>query len=314
MKMKVNKIGFIFKPEVSKNWWKSHAMAPAPILYDDNTIRIYMGCWSSKKISRIGYIDVDINNPKQIKKISDNFILDIGRDGCFDENGVFPGHAFNFGNGKIHLYYTGFQLGQKVRHYNFGGLAISEDGGDTFIRYSEAPIMDRSDEGLFVRAGQSIEKSCDAAGFHVAYSAGSSWHMCNDELRPVYDVFHQFSKDGIELKTRGTKIVACNLDIEHGLGRPQIIKLGEYFYIFYTRRIIKDMKYFIGAARSKDCQKWERVDNLFDDVKYGGTGEFDFEMIYFPAAIRTSAHTALIFYSGNYFGAGGLGAIQVNFE
>ena len=39
--MKANKIGFIFKPEVSKNWWKSHAMAPAPILYDDNTIRIW---------------------------------------------------------------------------------------------------------------------------------------------------------------------------------------------------------------------------------------------------------------------------------
>ena len=64
------------------------------------------------------------------------------------------------------MYYTGFQLGHKIRHYNFGGLAISKDGGDTFKRYSQAPIMDRADEGLFVRAGQSIELAGDKT-FHI---------------------------------------------------------------------------------------------------------------------------------------------------
>ena len=47
---------------------------------------------------------------------------------------------------KIYLYYTGFQTGVNVPHYNFGGLAISEDG-ENFKRVSSAPILDRSDEG-----------------------------------------------------------------------------------------------------------------------------------------------------------------------
>lgn len=310
-KMKATKIGFIFEPQIN-SWWKSHAMAPAAFMYDKDTIRIYMGCWDENKISRIGYIDVYVHNPKKIKNICDNFILDIGQDGCFDENGVFPGHVFDMGEGKIHLYYTGFQLGHKIRHYNFGGLAISNDGGNKFTRYSQAPIMDRADEGLFVRAGQSIEKS-EAGGFHMVYSAGSGWHMCNGELRPVYDVFYQHSEDGVTIKNKGKKIIACDLEVEHGLGRPQIINLGKYFYCFYTRRIIKDMRYFIGAARSIDCVKWERIDNIFDEIEYGKTKDFDHEMIYFPCVVKISENKALLFYSGNYFGKGGMGAIELEF-
>lgn len=308
--IKVNKLGFIFKPEGNTDWWRTHTMAPAPIVLDSDTVRIYMGCWTADKVSRIGYIDVNLHSPTEILKISDNPVLDIGKDGCFDENGVFPAHVYNFNDGRVYLYYTGFQLGHKIRHYNFGGLAISNDGGQSFQRYSEAPVMDRADEGLFVRAGQSIEKAEDG-GFHVIYSAGSSWHMCLGELRPVYDVFYQKSPDGIQLEKAGKKIVTCDLSIEHGLGRPQIIRLGDMYYAFYTRRIIEGMKYFIGCARSKDCNTWERIDHVFDGIAYGSEDEFDCDMIYFPAAVKISDSKALLFYSGNYFGKDGLGAIEL---
>ena len=263
--MKIKKLGFVYKPDGSVTAWNSHCMAPSPIKYSDEVIRVFMGGWSESGISSIYYLDIDIANPLNVLGISQRAILGSGRDGCFDENGVFPGHAFDIGNGLIYLYYTGFQLGHKIRHYNFGGLAISEDGGDTFKRYSEAPVMDRADEGLFVRAGQSIERS-DEGGFHMLYSAGSSWHMCNGEMRPVYDIYYQATRDGIAIEKHGDRILSCDLSIEHGLGRPQIIKLGEYFYAFYTRRIIKDMKYYIGAARSKDCRMWNRVDDMFDGI------------------------------------------------
>lgn len=307
--IKVKKKGFVYACPNNVKWWQSHAMAPTAYLLDFNTIRIFMGCWDANGISRIGYIDVEKNNPQKVINVSKECVLDIGENGCFDENGVFPAHLYNFNNGTIYLYYTGFQLGHKIRHYNFGGLAVSHDNGLSFSRYSKAPVIDRSDEGLFVRAGQSIEKS--DKGFHMVYSAGSSWHLCNQELRPVYDIFYQHSSDGIEMEKVGKKIISCDLDVEHGLGRPQIIKIGKFFYCFYTRRIIENMKYFIGVSRSIDCKKWERVDQIFEEVNYGGYGDFDHDMIYFPSVIQVSDNKYLLFYSGNNFGRDGLGVMEI---
>ena len=286
-------------------------MAPAPIILNNKTIRIYAGCWSGERISRIGYVDVDIEQPTRVLNVSSSPVLDIGRDGCFDENGVFPAHVYRHDKETVFLYYTGFQLGHKIRHYNFGGLAISNDGGSTFKRYSEAPIMDRADEGLFVRAGQSIEK--DKTGFHVVYSAGSSWFPCNNELRPCYDVYYQHSPDGITLGKSGRKIIACDQSVEHGLGRPQIIRLGDCLLAFYTRRIIDGMRYFMGCATSKDGISWTRQDNLFDDVKFGSPDEFDHEMIYFPAVVKISDTKAFLFYNGNNYGEGGMGVMEITF-
>ena len=69
---------------------------------------------------------------KPLKNIKDRKDTNIRywRRELFDDNGVFPGHVNLFSN-KIFLYYTGFQLGKKVRHYNFGGLAISNRNGSS---------------------------------------------------------------------------------------------------------------------------------------------------------------------------------------
>lgn len=305
------KIGYIFSPSGKSSWWVSHAMAPSAVI-TDNKIRVFLGGWDVNNISRITYIDLDITNPKNILNISDKIALDIGGDGCFDENGVFPAHAFTINTDTIYLYYTGFQLGSKIRHYNFGGLAVSNDGGDSFSRIGRSPILDRQEEGLFVRAGQSIYPD-EASGYHSVYSAGSSWFECGNEQRPVYDIFYQKTPDGIVMQNKGKKIIEADFNYEHGLGRPQIIKFSDWYYCFYTRRIIKDMKYFMGAARSKNLLEWEKVDDIFDDLNFGKKGEFDSDMMYFPSILKISETRGLIFYSGNYFGEGGLGLFEMEF-
>ena len=125
--MKFVKRGKIFERKISNNWWKSHTMAPSAI-YWKGKIRIFIGAWDKGPISKITYIDVNPKNPKEILYIKeDKPILDIGIDGTFDDNGVFPAHV-NVIEGKIYLYYTGFQKGTKIPYYNFNGLAISENG------------------------------------------------------------------------------------------------------------------------------------------------------------------------------------------
>lgn len=310
--MKISKIGLVsrYNHDFSGTNWASHLMAPAPVILNDKILRVYFGGWDSNKISRIRYLDLALDNPSRIMGFSKNAVLDIGDDGCFDENGVFPAHIYKFNNEKIFLYYTGFQLGHKIRHYNFGGLAISEDNGQSFKRVSRAPILDRSDEGLFVRAGQSIALA-NGGGLHVVYSAGSSWHLCQGELRPVYDVYYQKSSDGIALEKSGRKILSADLGIEHGLGRPQIVQMNGEYYIFYTRRIIEGMKYSFGCARSNDMVNWERLDHIFDDSFFGKKGEFDCNMVYFPAVVQVTAKKAYLFYSGNNFGEEGMGLMEI---
>jgi hypothetical protein len=310
--MEFKKLGKVVNFQNQNQMWATHFMAPAPVLLDSATIRIFVGGWDQYKISRIWFVDVKIDNPLKIIHSSPNPILDIGKDGCFDENGVFPAHIYKFSDKKSYLYYTGFQLGHKIRHYNFGGLATSSDNNTTFDRYSQAPILDRADEGLFVRAGQSLEMGENGEYLSV-YSAGSSWFPCEGELRPIYDVYFQQSKDGIYLENKGQQILKADLSVEHGLGRPQIIKLGKFYYVFYTRRIIKDMRYFLGAARSSDLNNWERVDHLFENISFGGPGEFDSEMVYFPGVVKVSENKAFMFYSGNYFGRDGMGVVEVTF-
>lgn len=309
--MKAEKKGFIYYADGEQEWWNTHLMAPAPIILNEKAIRVYIGCWDKEKISRIGYIDLDIDNPKKVLGVSEKPVLDIGEPGCFDDNGVFPAHVYNFGNGEIWLFYTGFQLGEKIAFYNFTGLAISKDNGETFKRYSQAPTLDRADEGLFTRAGQSIFP--DKTGFHCVYSAGSDWFYLKGKKRPVYEVYYQKSADGIHLKKKGEKIIGCDLTMEHGLGRPQIILLGDCYYIFYTRRIIKEMKYFLGCTRTRDFLHWERCDEIFDTVSFGESGEFDFEMIYFPGVVKINEHLAYCFYTGNHYGEAGMGYIELEF-
>ena len=303
--MKLKKIGKVITPDNVNSWWISHAMAPTAILINDETIRVFLGCWDNNGISRIGHLDLSAKDPLDIKSISKEPDLDIGVDGCFDENGVFPGHV-NKQNNNLFLHYTGFQLGHKIRHYNFGGLAISENTDINFTRFSKAPILDRTDEGLFVRAGSST--IFNGSNFSTVYSAGSGWDNVGGKLRPKYNVFYQETDDGITFKNKGVKIIECDENIEHGLGRPQIIKINDWYYVFYTRRM-KSFKYFFGAAKSKNLKKWDRIDDQIEGITHSDD-DFDSDMIYFPSVIETK-YGIFMFYSGNNFGAGGLGVAKI---
>lgn len=300
------KLGQVYHRQREAGWWHSHTMAPSAICLNDEVIRVFLGCWDSAGISRIGYVDVSAERPNEVLAVSPKPVVDIGRPGCFDDNGVFPGHATRVGD-TIYLYYTGFQLGEKIRYFNFGGLALSRDGGQSFTRVSEAPILDRADEGLSVRAGQSILH--ESGAFHTVYSAGSDWVNVGGYLRPTYDVYYQSSPDGLAYQRSGQRIVTHDASVEHGLGRPQLVRLGERYVVFYTRRTL-DMKYHFGLSLSDDLQHWERADHLASIVH--GTG-FDSEMVYFPSLVSVpGSGRRFLFYAGNGFGRDGLGVAELH--
>lgn len=298
------KHGLIYCPGQPFDWWQSHAMAPAPVFLGDR-IRVFLGAWDKYGISRIAAMDLDADDPAKILEIFPNPVLDIGPDGTFDENGVFPGHAAVIDQ-QVRLYYTGFQLGAKIRYYNFGGLATGSAGDKMLTRISNAPVLDRSDEGLCVRAGQSV--LYENGIFRTVYSAGSLWVEDSGKARPCYDVFYQESPDGIRYEKAGRKIISSDLKVEHGLGRPQLFKLDNAYYVIYTRRVY-NMKYFFGVASSPDLKTWTRIDDDIRGMDFSAAG-WDSEMIYFPAILATGKKIFL-FYSGNDFGKTGFGFAEL---
>ncbi len=302
--MKWEKKGLIFTPPKGLFWWKSHAMAPSPILLNREVIRVYVGALDGNGISRIAYVDLSADNPKKVLRFSREPVLDIGEAGTFDENGVFPASIYRFKD-RILLYYTGFQLGQKVRYFMFGGLAVSTDNGDTFKRIKRVPVTDRSDEGLYFRGGPTV--IYDNNVFRCYYSAGSEWIKVGGKLRPTYNIFYVESNDGITFSSTGTMCLSYDSKKEHGLGRPQIIKDNGVYKLFYTRRML-NMRYLSGYAESRDGIKWVRKDKelALNPSKSG----WDSKMVYFPNVIKVKDKW-FIFYNGNDYGEVGFGYAEL---
>ena len=87
-------------------------------------------------------------------------MLGLGELGAFDDNGVTPTWVLNRGKRK-YLYYVGWNKGVTVRMHLYVGLAISEDGGKSFKRYSRAPILERVREvelGRSARRGEAASR------------------------------------------------------------------------------------------------------------------------------------------------------------
>lgn len=302
--MKWEKLGRVFEPTGDSDWWKSHCMAPTAVLLGEK-IRVFVGGWDEGGISRIGWVDLDAGDPLNVLGWSERCALDLGEPGTFDDNGVFPGHAASI-DGRIYLYYTGFQLQKRIPFTNFGGLALSEEGDfGSFRRVSAAPVLDRSDEGICVRSGQTVIR--EDGLWKTWYSAGVEWEEVGGKLRQTYDVYYAESERGDEFPKRGELCIARDRSVEHGLGRPHVIRRGGMYRMFYTRRIL-DMKYSMGYAVSEDGRRWTRLDHEVGIV-HSPSG-WDSEMVYFPSVLPVGDQVYM-FYTGNNFGGTGFGAARL---
>ena len=68
----------------------------------------------------------------------DRPVLDLGELGCFDDVGVMPSCIVNVDGAKL-LYYAGWNTSTTVPYRISIGLAVSDDGGYTFVGF----IMDQ---------------------------------------------------------------------------------------------------------------------------------------------------------------------------
>jgi predicted GH43/DUF377 family glycosyl hydrolase len=297
------KKGLIYRPEGEQPWAQHTVITPTPWQRDEHTIRIFGGFRDSQGVSRIGYIDVAAANPARVLRVSEQPLLDTGRPGTFDDNGVILGDIVER-DGRLLMYYVGFQIPSQVKFLAFSGLAISADGGDSFKRYSEAPLLDRTDNALTIRAVHTV--LFDEGVWKVWYSVGSGWEIIDGKPFPRYHIRYTESLDGVTFPdAQGVHCLSPGAD-EYRIGRPRVRRTETGYEMRYTFATL-DKRYMTGLAKSPDGTTWTRCDEQ-TGIAPSAQG-WDSEMICYPVelAVRDCRY---LFYSGNGMGATGVGYAQ----
>lgn len=305
--MKWKKHGVVWQPEGNRAWARSHATCPTPVWRADGTLRLYVQCRDGNNVGRVGFVDVDPEDPRRVLQVARVPVLDIGKPGCFDDNGVFQTSVVRLDDGRLFMYYVGFELSYHIRYRLLTGLAVSEDDGDSFKRIKPTPILERSATEMHFRCGPFVLPATEARPFRMWYVAGGSWMDVDGKPMPVYDLRYVESEDGVDWPSQGMVSLSMG-DNEHGFGRPYVVEKEDGFQLFYSIRKIRPNAYRMGYAESSDGINWERRDNeLGLDVSLQG---WDSESVEYAAVIESDGRTWM-FYNGNDFGGAGFGVAEL---
>ncbi len=302
--MKWTKKGLIYTPE-KKKWWSQHyAMVPTPeYIQEENVIRIYFGTTDNDIYGRTTYLDVNADNPSEVLYLHDDYILDIGQAGMFDDSGAIPCSVINI-NGNKYLHYIGFQRCAKVPYMLFSGIAVQKS--DKWEKISKAPIIDRNNTAFISNSSPFVLQ--DDGIYKMWFWVGKAWVEINKKLYIRAEISYAESADGVHWGNYHHNCITLNGDNEFSLGRPYIVKDGAMYKMWYSLRHV-DKLYRIGYAESADGITWQRKDDEAGiDVSEKG---WDSEMVCYPAVITVKNKTYM-FYNGNNNGETGFGYAELN--
>jgi predicted GH43/DUF377 family glycosyl hydrolase len=302
--MKWIKQGKIFEPEHNFGWMNSHAQAPTVLVLEDR-LRVYFSTRPRNDLGLTTFMDLDADDPKKILYIHDKPILELGKPGTFDSHGLFPSHVRVVG-GRVYLYYLGWYRGSSVPYHNAVGLAVSDDGGLSFRKLFDGPILERSArEPYSMMSLYVVERE---GVYHMLYTAVYDWVNVGGRYEPAYNIRLATSRDGVEW-TKADRVCVAENYYGECVARPSITERRGVYHMWLSYRGSEDFRdgrdsYRIGYARSKDLIEWTRQDELAG-IEPSATG-WDSTMITYPCVVEVGGRH-LMFYNGNGFGASGYG-------
>ena len=308
--MKWEKLDKIFSPNGEFGWINSHAQVPTVLVKEnENIVRIYFAARPEPYKTLPSFIDIDINDFSKILHINEKPLLKLGRPGTFDEHGIMPSSVVEH-DGKVYLYYSGWQRSVGVPYNNYTGVAISVDGGLTFEKYSEAPILDRNRFELYSATSPCVIFENNL--WKMWYCSGVDWVVANGKMEHTYDIKFAHSKDGLNWIQESKSIIAQNYDME-AITKPSVVKIDNVYHMWFCYRGTLDHRggvnsYKIGYASSLDGTKWIRDDEN-SGISLSAAG-WDSNMIAYPEVVEINKRI-FMFYNGNDFGAEGFGFAEL---
>jgi predicted GH43/DUF377 family glycosyl hydrolase len=296
--MKWRKLGLVHRPGSGPRWADRYASFPTAVVLETDLVRVYFTSLDQNNFGRGGYVDLDARNPTRTVAISQTPVLDLGPIGDFDDSGVNPFTVVAV-NGRLLMYYQGWQRTVRAPFAIFTGLAIDSGDGE-FRKWSRAPVLDRTNEEPHIRGAPFVIADNDKLA--MWYVSSSVWSQRGDHLHYRVEIRHAISTDGIHWTTDPHVCLSPGPG-EYAVGRPVVIKEAGFYRMWYSIRSF-DRPYRIGYAESSDGLQWTRKDGQAG-ISASESG-WDSEMICYPFVIRLGGHLTM-FYNGNQHGASGFG-------
>jgi hypothetical protein len=315
--MRFEKIGKIFDPREYPLFTqlREYAQSPQAIVLEDR-VRIFFSTREQDRagmfISLPAFVDMDFDF-KEVLGVSRMPIIALGERGCFDEHGIFPLSPVPFNN-KLLAYTTGWTRRQAVATDSGIGLAISEDSGETFIKYGQGPIVGPSLHEPFLVSDAFVLHHEDK--FHMWYIYGQRWIYGTEGAPPdrVYKIAHAESIDGVNWTRSGEPVISDWLGKDECQALPCVFRHGEGWHMVFCYRYATDFRrnpnraYRLGYAYSTDFVSWIRSDlHLIDTSEALG---WDAEMQCYPNVVKIKNQIYLL-YNGNEFGRYGFGVARL---
>lgn len=294
------KLGQIFCPSHNFDWMVSHAANPFPVFISKSLVRIYFTSRDRSNRSHISFLDVDASNDFKIINLGDKPVIVPGSPGYFDDSGAAMGFYLEHNNYK-YIYYLGWNLKVTVPWQNSIGLAIAKSGSNTFVKYTNAPILDRSDEDPFSISYPSI--LVDEKVFKMWYGSNLTWG--NDQSQMNHVIKYAESNDGIRWKRLNQICIGLMHPNEYAISKPFVTKNSGVYRMWYSYRGNGPITaYRIGFAESNDGINWIRKDGLAG-IDVSSTG-WDSEMVCYPSVFSYRDKYYML-YNGNEYGKTGFG-------
>jgi predicted GH43/DUF377 family glycosyl hydrolase len=313
MKFSWQKRGLVYVPEGTLQWSRSHAQVPVAQIIEHGRLRIFYATRDDSNRSNIGYVEVDAEDPQNILVASQEPILSFGRLGAFDEDGLMPSSLITL-KGQVFLYYIGWSQRKHVPYQNSIGLAISDDGGRTFHKYSEGPIIGVNHIDPLFTGTIFVLKDGDL--LRAYYLSCREWRVVDGKPESMYVLKYATSYDGINWLRNNKIAIPFKSENEGGLASAAVVKLGGLYHMWFGYRNYFDFRsnransYNIGFAHSEDGVEWIRDDSR-SGIDKSDQG-WDSEMISYPYVIKVNGRIYL-FYNGNQFGKTGFGYAILNY-
>lgn len=308
--MKWQKLGLLWAPTGVPEWAATHATLPVVQSLPGNQWRVLVSTRDAQGKSRIGRfaVDASVDIPRPLQFESQP-VLSLGEPGTFDDSGVMPSWLVCDGS-RYYLYYVGWNVLTTVPYRQAIGLAVSEDGGETFRRYSQGPVIDRGVKEPFFATSPCVR--IESGRWRMWYVSCTGWELIADRWEPAYHVKYAESRDGITWDVTGT---SC-LDAGPGfaVARPCVFRRGEKYCMLYPVRSLTDYRtnpeaaYNLGYAESDDGIRWTRMD---DSVGISRSDDgWDSEMLAY-CWLEQRGDDIFLLYNGNGFGRSGVGLAKL---
>jgi hypothetical protein len=300
------KQGRIFKPDGSSGWMNHHACVPIADKVSDEVLRIYFGPRDMQGRTTTTFIEVEADDPRNVLYVHDRPVLGLGKLGAFDDSGAMPSCIVNY-EGRKYLYYIGWNRGVTVPYRNSVGLAVSEDGGLTFERVFEGPVVDRTREEPYFCASPWV--MVDEGVWKLWYASSTGWMVVDGHPEPLYKIKYAQSEDGTNWIRENLTCIDYSFEGEAN-ARPCVVKENALYRMWYCYRgsrgyrTDKEQSYRLGYAESEDGVDWTRKDGAVG-IERSEEG-WDSVMMEYPFVYAHRGRKHLL-YNGNGFGESGFG-------